>query len=261
MKIYPWKRFWCPRDASYRLADNGYLCDPESEAGKGLNPNLASLETFADLPCLVMLGEPGMGKSTEFESEVRRIGAGGKTCEVTVRIDLKEYQTDGVLVADAFKNDAVRAWIDCESILNLFFDSLDEGRLEVKNLANILSSQLRRIAVHSGRLRLRIACRTAEWPASLEQTLVEIWGHQGVGVVEIAPLRQCDVLAAAEAEVTDAEAFLTEIVKRGVQPFAINPITLKFLLGLFSQSSELPAAQPFESALQKSCSSGSGTSK
>ena len=42
-----------------------------------------------------MLGEPGIGKSTEFESECNRIKAETATTDdKIVHMDLKEYQTD-----------------------------------------------------------------------------------------------------------------------------------------------------------------------
>lgn len=243
MSIYPWKRFWCPRNAGYHLADDGYLYDPDSEYGNHVNSQLVPLVAFAECPCLVMLGEPGIGKSTEFETEVRRVEAETTTSHQTIRIDLKEYQTDGRLVADAFENDTIRRWVDGDHTLTLSFDSLDEGRLEVCNIANILAGQLRRIASHAARLRLRIACRTAEWPASLEHALEVIWGQQAVSVIELTPLRRCDVIAAAEAEGIDPDSFLNEIAQKEVQPFAINPITLKFLMGLYTQSSQLPSTK------------------
>ena len=258
MNIYPWKRFWCPRDKLFSLADGGYLYDPDAEYGELVNPDLASLAAFADCPCLVMLGEPGIGKSTEFEAEIRRVMETATAGEKTIRVDLREYQTDTRLVSDAFENDTIRDWAENDGILNLFFDSLDEGRLEIRNIASLLAGQLRRLADHAGRLRLRIACRTAEWPASLESVLREIW-RDGVVVIKLAPLRQLDVMSAAEAEGINAESFIEEIEQREAQPFAINPITLEFLLDLFSQSSELPSTKRdiYEAGCLKLCSESS----
>lgn len=66
-RVYDWKRFWCPRSSSISQADGGYLADPDSTWGKAHNSDLVSLETIADVPCLVLLGEPGIGKSSELE--------------------------------------------------------------------------------------------------------------------------------------------------------------------------------------------------
>ena len=110
---YPWKRFWCPHDGVYSLADNGYLYDPDSEYGKTVNPQLASLSEFEASPCIVLLGEPGIGKSTEFRSEVDRTTAiataSGDACH---SINLKEYQTDSLLVRDVFEHPVVSGWLN-----------------------------------------------------------------------------------------------------------------------------------------------------
>jgi hypothetical protein len=261
MNTYSWKRFWCLRGDQFSLADNGYLSDPETKRGMQLNSQLAPLASFADCPCLVMLGEPGIGKSTEFESEVRRVQTEPVTDQQTIRIDLKEYQTDARLVADAFENDTIRNWTEGDHNLNLFFDSLDEGRLEVRNIANVLAGQFRRIEHHVKRLRLRIACRTAEWPASLEDVLKSIWGEKSVGVIELTPLRQCDVRAAAEAKNLDADSFISEIARKEAQPFAINPITLNFLLSLYAQSHTIPSTKReiYEAGCLKLCDESSQT--
>lgn len=240
MTTYPWKRFWCNREDGFTLDDDGYLHDPDSKYGTHFNPHIAPLSAFTDYPCLVMLGEPGIGKSTEFQAEVQRITqASALRCDI-VRIDLKEYQTDGRLVADAFENDIVQQWVSGSHSLYLFFDSLDEGRLEVRNIANILAGQLKRLASDASRLRIRIACRTAEWPATLEDSLKTIWGVEGVAVLELTPLRRRDVISAAEIESINPQPLLEEIRLKEVQPFAINPITLRFLLKLYARSFQLP---------------------
>jgi hypothetical protein len=64
-QVYNWKRFWCPRSSQIKLGDRGYLTNPESEYGKYANPELVGLEAIANIPCLVLLEEPGIGKSQE----------------------------------------------------------------------------------------------------------------------------------------------------------------------------------------------------
>lgn len=256
MTVYPWKRFWCPRETAYSLADGGYLYDPDGPDGPQFNPSIAPLAAFAECPCLVMLGEPGIGKSHEFDSEFARsenlaVAAGN----VAVRIDLKEYQTDGRLVAEAFENDIIRTWQVNNTILNLFFDSLDEGRLEIHNIASILASQFRRLTPHIDRLRLRITCRTAEWPSSLERTLVEHWGESAVEVIELAPLRRKDIVAAADTESVASSRFLENVAAKDLQSFAMNPITLKFLLDIHRNAGALPSTkqQLYEDGCRRLC--------
>ena len=72
-KDYKWKRFWCPRSGSINLADAGYLPEPSSDWGRACNPELVSFVEIVDLPCLVFLGEAGMGKTTAMEVAHKQI--------------------------------------------------------------------------------------------------------------------------------------------------------------------------------------------
>jgi len=64
--VYPWKRFWYPRETSIELLDGGYLYRPETEwANQFFDGNLVTLSELAAIQCLILLGEPGLGKSRE----------------------------------------------------------------------------------------------------------------------------------------------------------------------------------------------------
>ncbi len=95
---------------------------------------------------------------------------------------------------------------------------------------------------------LRIACRTAEWPADLEAGLQQLWQQQpsaespaSVGIFELAPLRKDDVRVIAEAGGVRAEEFLKEVNRISADQFANRPITLRFLLSSFRNGSGLPS--------------------
>lgn len=242
---YSWKRFWCPRDGTYSISDNGYLYDPDSEYGDTINPFLAPLKDFEDAACLILLGEPGVGKSTEFTTELSRVTATeADSRHVCHSIDLKEYQTDTLLVSDIFDAEVMQDWFTGSHVLYLFLDSLDEGHLEVRNIASILAGRLRRLQPYAHRLRLRIACRTAEWPTSLEQTLKDIWAEDhNLQVLELVPLRRSDVRQAAEKNSIDPDEFLKEVSRVSAEAFAVNPISLNFLLNIYSQSDTLPTTK------------------
>ena len=88
-----------------------------------------------------------------------------------------------------------------------------------------------------------MTCRTAEWPASLERRLRDLWGKDAVGIFELAPLRRVDVGEAAQASGLDPERFLAEVEAREAVPLATRPVTLGFLLNTFSRGQELPRTQ------------------
>jgi hypothetical protein len=89
------------------------------------------------------------------------------------------------------------SWLSGEVILHNYLDSLDECQLQIRNVANILIAELKKLPVE--RLRLRVACRTADWPRYLEDNLRERWGENDVGVYELAPLRRVDVVETTKA--------------------------------------------------------------
>ncbi len=242
-QIYDWKRFWCPRSAHINLGDRGYLTDPESEYGKYANPELVRLEAIADVPCLVLLGEPGIGKSQELinlkDYTEKNLDSGNKILELNLRscTSLKE---------DLFQDEQFLAWKDGTHRLYLFLDSLDEGLLQIQTLATQLVDTFKKSQYRDklSCLYLRIACRTAVFPNFLEEGLKELWQESNVGIYELAPLRRIDVQASVAAHGLNANTFLHEVDRKGVVPFAIKPITLKFLLNTFEKNNgQFPADQ------------------
>lgn len=239
-KVFPWKRFWCPRDGAYRLVD-GYLVDPEGEHGLLWQPDVVPFDQISDTPCLVLLGEPGIGKSHAMVTERAAIARRLKdTCNRHLWFDLKQYGQETRLLADVFECEEFRDWLAGSHTLDLFLDSLDECHLHIPTLAAILSDRLSRCKEHTSRLHLRIACRTADWPAALEDGLRDLWPKEAVGIYELAPLRRSDVIAAAQTRRIDAQAFLDEVARLEAEPLAIKPVTLILLLNLYGRDKRLP---------------------
>jgi hypothetical protein len=64
--IYNWKRFWCLRDGGFHIDANGFLVRSEY-----FKDNTVQFESIAGTPCLVLLGEPGIGKSRALKDAVQ----------------------------------------------------------------------------------------------------------------------------------------------------------------------------------------------
>ncbi|AMA10259.1 NACHT domain-containing protein [Picosynechococcus sp. PCC 73109] len=232
-KDYKWKRFWCPRSGTINLADGGYLCDPDGEWGRAHNPDLVSLEAIAEIPCLVLLGEPGIGKSQELENlKALTENNSSQVLELNLRscTNLKE---------DLFKDETFTDWLGGNYHLYLFLDSLDEGLLSIPTLATALIDELRKPKYrnHINRLHLRLACRTFVFSEILEEGLKELWTEANFESYELAPLRCVDVSEAAKAEGFSSDNFLREIDQKDIVPLAIKPITLRFLLNTYRRHS------------------------
>ncbi|MEN6387003.1 MAG: hypothetical protein ABFD79_17630, partial [Phycisphaerales bacterium] len=190
---YNWKRFWCPRNGFFKLSDNGFLYDPESEFSKYYNSDVFSFENISLKPCLVLLGEPGIGKSTTLEQEFHALNVRQK-CFYK---NLGEYGDESRLINEVFKSTEIEEWLNSDYVLNLFLDSLDECKIKVEQVGLIFKNQFEKIKSKLNRLHLRIACRTADFPSILDNCLPNLWGKDNFGVYEMVPLRRKDVEHAA----------------------------------------------------------------
>jgi predicted NACHT family NTPase len=252
-KIYTWKRFWCSRDSQINLGDGGYLCDPESEYGHLLTPELLGLEAITDVPCLILLGEPGIGKSQEMANLFKHTVESIKPSHLPLEINLRSCNS---LATDLIQNPDFIKWRDGEHRLYLFLDSLDEGMLTVGNLATQIADEFNKTIYRNklDRLYLRIACRTAVFPRILEEGVKKLWKENNTAIYELAPLRRIDVENAAREENIESQEFLSEVWDKTLVPLAIKPLTLRFLLNVYkSNGNQFPSDQTLCSLYLKGC--------
>ncbi len=239
---YDWKRFWCPREGNFDLTDQGYLTDPTAKYGSCWQPDVVEFRKIAELPCLVLLGEPGIGKSTTVKAEESAAAAvAAKSKDATLFFNLGEYESELPLRQELFDNSVFKLWLAGIHRLHLFLDSLDECLLRIRTVTSLLDRELQRLDLR--RLSLRIVCRTADWPVAFEPRLKELFGDSSVAVYELVPLTKPNVETAAKAEDIDADAFLAEVSRLGIVPLAIKPLTLRFLLNTYTNESRLPSSQ------------------
>jgi hypothetical protein len=230
-----WKRFWSPRDATPLLEDEGYLVDPES-AWLRRHTRVRELAELHAVPCLILLGEPGMGKSRTIARTVQ-VRSWLDHGAAVLAVDLRYQRLDDLLAAQEY-TEYLRGAHD----LHLFIDSLDESLDE--QATTTLIRILRSHPVH--RLRLRVACRTGAVPLALEPDLRRIWRDSGktdadVQSYELAPLRTLDVRLAARSFDVDPDAFFAALLPHRAAPFAARPITLlHFLLPMFKAQRTFP---------------------
>jgi len=237
-KTYNWKRFWCSRTGNFSLADFGYLYVPDPEYAEQIGSDVVAFDRIASIPCLVMLGEPGMGKSTAARNAYEQVKASGEEC---LWVGLGDYKDDAVLCNAIIGNEAFQQWLKGDHKFHLFLDSLDEGLLGNESVGRILIRELDKLLCD--RLCLRITCRTADWSQTLENKFLEKWGQDNVGVYELAPLQRKDVAEAAKKEAIDPDEFLKAIFDREAVPLAIKPITLKFLVNTYKREKRFPETQ------------------
>jgi len=237
-RVFPWKRFWCRREDVYSLGDHGFLFDPDGEHGKVLNPHLVTFDQLQAIPCLALLGEPGVGKSWSLSADLDAFLQQSPEL-ATMRLDLRGYGSEDRLYGALFEDSRFLQWIEGEYDLHLYLDSFDECLLRIDNVAALLADELPKRPLN--RLKLRIACRTASWPPLLENALTSGFGKTDFAAAELVPLRRADVLhAAALSEIADPNSFLERIDHLGISSLASKPITLKMLLDTFRRDGDLP---------------------
>ena len=242
---YDWKRFWCPRSGHINLSDRGYLVNPESEWGKSQNLDLIEIEAIVHLPCVVLLGEPGIGKSKTIEAARIKLAPiikedGGDL----IYLDLHSFGSEDRLIGELFDGSQFRRWLEGDYTLHLFLDSLDECLIRLDNVTSLLAEKFGAHQDHVNRLFLRITCRTAVWQPTFEKNLRNIWGEDQVSVYELAPLRCVDVQHAANCEgIEDVDAFMLEIWDKKIVPLAIKPITLGFLFNIYRSKGQFSEGQ------------------
>jgi len=238
-----WPRFWVPSGKTIQLDGSGFLYDPEDEHAifYYTDGQPDRLEQLVSTPVAILLGEPGIGKSTVLKEESKRLLAENKAY---LYRELNQYQSDSRLIDDIFDSKEVQAWKQGSYRLTLLLDSLDECNLSISMVTRILAGQLE--SLPRERLNLRLTCRTADWPTHFTDELRVLWQGEDenssnlLGVFELAPLRKKDVQRAVLDRKLDADAFLHEIFLKEIQPLASYPNTLNMLLGLFGRPDGLP---------------------
>lgn len=241
-KIYDWKRFWCPRGGRINLSDGGFLSDPESEYSYYYPQDVKAFNELVNIPCLVLLGEPGIGKTNELRKSSIINQKSLELSDTQVYHDeLNQYSDELRFINNVF-NDL--NFLDAKkknSPYILFLDSLDECKIRIDTISEILAKELKNN--YWPNLFFRITCRTAEWSNYLENALNDIYGEQNVKCYELSPLRRKDVIIALKENSIDEQKFFDEIYLRGVQPLTIKPITLNFITNLFIKNKTLPSSR------------------
>lgn len=219
-----WDRWWGPEQVENRLV-NGVLPDPRDDYARFLNRHVRRLKDFAECRALVLLGDPGMGKSSELETEIARRRTAGEHVESILLRDL----LTAAEVRDAVQDAATR-WRAAGSPgeLTLALDGFDEPLFAVGNLAAVLERELERL--DRGRLRVLITSRQSAWQDRLSGAFARWWPDDGTCSLVLAPLTERDIRRAAATELDDADGFVASLKAAGVLLLAASPMTLRLLL-------------------------------
>jgi hypothetical protein len=228
-KNFNWQRLWIPIGYKYWNDQNGFPNFNSYDIQTGETKTGAkTLEELENEKCLVLIGDPGTGKSTEIK-KIEHKGA------LTFKYHFKKYAT----IPELF--DAIK--LDRELSLNfdrktyLYFDGLDEGLLNIKNLHNSLITFLASLkendASFFNKIYIRITCRSVIWSEISQGALPRLREEMGedlVKVLELAPLCQKEIRIAVEQSDSDSSDFVTLVCDNNLQSFCLDPQSLNPLI-------------------------------
>lgn len=233
----PWTRLWYPSDATPATSD-GYL-DPRSQ-GQG-----ATLADLSQTPCLVLLGEPGMGKSYEARQAYAALIASGVNASFVAPAHARDPEQVLNSLLDSVEG---RVWRTLGLPWHVFVDGVDE----IEGGAGAFFGPLRAFLTQAEDnrhdltgLHLRLLCRTGEWSQSLDRLLTTAFREPEIQKRQLAPLGRQDVERGAALQLGDDAAgrLLSAIDQAGLAPLAARPVSNAMLTALFAQEGRLPKGQ------------------
>jgi hypothetical protein len=231
----PWVRYCAKLGVRLQFEEGGYLANPEQSWSDNhdlfRNGQIRRVETLADEQCVVLLGEPGIGKS----DVMRQLRGNGR------QIDLGAV-SEHTLVKEL--SEFVGQLDHCEGTSILQLDGTDEFTDNIRFVSGRLGDALKNVP--AGRVRLRIGCRTAVWPKDLQEVLQNHFGVNGVHVFELIPLQRADVELALQNGLPreidlDPKSFLDAVEKHAATALASVPLTLGFLVNRFVRQKSISA--------------------
>jgi hypothetical protein len=235
----PWKRFWVPlgSEISCGISGQGFLDDPE-RTPVSLNNAARHLGNLLSERCLVLLGEPGLGKSTALEQAFPGICPPSDGDATTIWIRFRDIPDASVFIRRVLESPRWRSWLQGDYGLTLVLDGLDEGLIKIKDFLSFVTSEFRSSPVD--RLRLITACRTTDWPTAAGHQLLSLWNADSSKCIwELCPLRWVDAELAATSFGVSADDFSEQLVAKNVVTLAARPTTLFFLLRQFKSTRRL----------------------
>ena len=179
----------------------------------GPEPESKPLSAFRSDPVYVLLGDPGLGKTTAFQRECEELG------EAALLIDARDFVS--------FHPDSHPEWRG----KTLFIDGLDEvraGSSDTRTPLDYLRGRLDAL----GRPRFRISCREADWFGESDRSrLAAVARDSTIATLRLDPLTDSDIetILSTRPGIDSPQVFIEQAEARGVDGLLTNPQTLNML--------------------------------
>jgi hypothetical protein len=194
---------------------------------------------------IVVLGEAGSGKSTEFRAQCDRIRA--RDLASAFFLPLTDLAATGIFESLSTKDaNLLRGRLNANSDVTLFLDSVDEGKLAAVAGTNFLARILERLEADLGTAkasaRIVLSCRGSDWRfedrAAFEQLEAsEVATARGQGVEQsrvrvfhLIPLDDRQVRFLAEhRDVPNIDGLMDEIAESGSRALVERPLDVLWI--------------------------------
>ncbi|MCQ3814736.1 MAG: hypothetical protein KTU85_10035 [Acidimicrobiia bacterium] len=191
----------------------------DSQSGGADTSDVAGSKTLRDYrstSAYVLLGNPGFGKTTEFERESNELG------DKALMISARDFI--------ALDHESRREWTGKV----LFIDGLDEIR-SGGNDARIPLDKIRSRLDQLGPPAFRISCREADWLGQSDRMHLErVSRDKQIRVLRLDELKDGQILELLckryQQTANEAQAFIAEAQQRKVDGLLVNPLTLGLLV-------------------------------
>ena len=172
-----------------------------------------SLTAFRERPAYVLLGDPGMGKTTAFGTEARALG------EAAIAVDARDFAN--------FDADDHPEWAG----KTLFIDGLDEIRVGQSD-PHTPFDRIRRNLDKLGKPRFRLSCRTVDWLTTDRKRLSSVSPSGDPTMLRLDPLdlEGSTKILESDPDVSNVRAFVKEAAERDMEGLLANPQTLTLLV-------------------------------
>ncbi len=118
-QLFPWERFWIPIQSTVdHVDDNGFLYDLKNEHPEIFNSDILKFSDIKNKQCLILLGEPGIGKSVTLENEKNKARQDTETQgHLFYYLNLNTYNDQYLLDKYLFENQTFKQY--CESTTHI----------------------------------------------------------------------------------------------------------------------------------------------
>lgn len=195
---------------------------PTSQIGDIESPDASPLSEFLDCRVIVILGNPGMGKTTEL------IAACEADPDHAVFATVSEFLTN-----------PIELYIE----KTIYIDALDEHRADTRQGKTVVNTIKGRL-LSLGSPKVRLSCRSEEWHAGSDVSSLNDAGKgEDVCILQMEPLRREDIEIIAAEKIDDVDRFIEGAIDRDLYESLGNPENLFLYLEVFKKDGGWPRSR------------------